>query len=601
MPTRTTDEELVRQALAGESAAFAELVDRYRDAVCGVAYHYLGDFDAAQDAAQEAFVKAYLHLSQLRDASKFGPWLRRIAAAECLGALRRRGDLTVSIEEIERQSTATAASDAESESDRLAARLVVRETLGRLSDKTRLTLTLFHINGYSHAEIADFLEVPLNTVRSRLQRARKQLREEMITMVSDVLNEGKPDEEFTPEVIEEIMRRGGEAWTANAHADSLRYYDEALEALDKAPPSAERERLRIKALRGKAFAVPFLRGWEEQIRIYREALAVARETGERWWQAATLETIAAAYANMQQREAAEKHSRQALRIYRELGDAPGQARCMLQLGGRRLHARETASARHYFKQALPLFEVSDHPEGVAGCRAALDLFAEIGEDKFRSLLGWGAGTVGIDARDGVLANRWGSGHGSVSNEVPAPLSVHDVFSQISHLWTFLDLTLPVGGSWSGNAHSMSHQPLRATVTVRSNTESVAVPAGTFARSLLTEQVTTESGLPDDAPEDVKQHNRRQSCGTRRAWYAPGVGLVQLHVERSDGVQALIQLKEFSVQGESSDYLPLAIGNTWAYGWADSPAAWVAKETYRVTGHKGDRWYLEHYMYCYKEP
>jgi RNA polymerase sigma factor (sigma-70 family) len=601
MSTRTSDEELVRRSLGGESEAFAELVDRYRDAVCGVAYHYLGDFDAAQDAAQEAFVKAYLHLKQLREPGKFGPWLRRIAAAECLGALRRRGDLTVSIEEVERQRAAMAASDAESEPDRLAARLVVREAMSRLSDKTRLTLTLFHINGYSHSEIAGFLEVPVNTVRSRLQRARKQLREEMITMVSDVLNEGKPGGEFTPEVIEEIMRRGGEAWTANAHADSLRYYDEALAALDKATPSAERDRLRIKALRGKAFAVPFLRGWQEQIGIFREALALARKTGDRWSQAATLETIAAAYANMQEREAAEKHSQQALGIYRELDDAAGQARCMLLLGGRRLRAREAAPARRYFKRALPLFEVSDHPEGVAECRAALDLLAEIGADRFASLLGWGAGVVGIDARNGVVANRWGRGVGFVSDEVPAPLSVHDVFSQISHLWTLLDLSIPVGGSWSGNSHSMSHQPLRATVTVRSNTESVSVPAGAFARCLLTEQVTTEGDLPDDAPEQVKQHNRGYYCGTRRAWFAPGVGLVHLQVERVDEVTASIQLKEFSVQGESNEYLPLAIGNTWVYGWVDLPAEWVAKEIYRIAGNKGDRWYLEHYMYCHKEP
>jgi len=66
------DSELVKRALAGQRSAFAELVDRYRDAACAVAYHYLGDFEEAQDAAQEAFVRAYLRLRQLREPGKFG-------------------------------------------------------------------------------------------------------------------------------------------------------------------------------------------------------------------------------------------------------------------------------------------------------------------------------------------------------------------------------------------------------------------------------------------------------------------------------------------------------------------------------------------------
>jgi hypothetical protein len=89
------------------------------------------------------------------------------------------------------------------------------------------------------------------------------------------------------------------------------------------------------------------------------------------------------------------------------------------------------------------------------------------------------------------------------------------------------------------------------------------------------------------------------CGTRRAWWAPGVGLVQLQVESGDGCSALIQLREYSITEKTQDYLPLAIGNAWTYGWADTPSEWVAKESFQVRGHEGDSWYLEHIRYVYK--
>lgn len=74
---------------------------------------------------------------------------------------------------------------------RAVGRIIVRDALAKLSEEKRVTTTLFYINGYSHAEVADFLEVPLATVRSRLQSAKRQLSKEMITLVKDVLEDSK--------------------------------------------------------------------------------------------------------------------------------------------------------------------------------------------------------------------------------------------------------------------------------------------------------------------------------------------------------------------------------------------------------------------------
>jgi hypothetical protein len=118
-------------------------------------------------------------------------------------------------------------------------------------------------------------------------------------------------------------------------------------------------------------------------------------------------------------------------------------------------------------------------------------------------------------------------------------------------------------------------------------------------------VTSEGDPPaerapaDEAAERQKELNRKFLCGTRRAWFAPGVGLAQLDVRTGDG-EACLQLREFSVPEPSRDYLPLAIGNGWVYGWADVPTEYIAREVYRVTAQAQERWYLEHYHYLSRE-
>ncbi len=80
---RHDDAELVRQTLAGDGDAFGELVKRYQGLVCGLAYHLVGNRADAEDLAQDAFLSTYKNLNQLKDPSKFGAWLRQIAANFC--------------------------------------------------------------------------------------------------------------------------------------------------------------------------------------------------------------------------------------------------------------------------------------------------------------------------------------------------------------------------------------------------------------------------------------------------------------------------------------------------------------------------------------
>lgn len=71
------------------------------------------------------------------------------------------------------------------------------------------------------------------------------------------------------------------------------------------------------------------------------------------------------------------------------------------------------------------------------------------------------------------------------------------------------------------------------------------------------------------------------------------------MRRVDGAEALIQLREVSVQGRSRDYLPLSVGNAWSYGWANVPETYAAKEVYKVVARQDDLVFIEHYGYVYK--
>jgi RNA polymerase sigma-70 factor (ECF subfamily) len=615
----TEDSELVERAQAGEVAAFSELVGRYRDAACGVAYHYLGNFEDVQDAVQEAFVSAYLNLRQLRETGKFGPWLRRITANACAMLLRKRGDRLISTEEVGEEVAMNSSSSAEADSERLAAQIVVRDALSRLPEATRLVTTLFYINGYSHAEIADFLEVPVNTVRSRLQRAKKQLREEMITMVKDVLTEGKPDEEFTKK-IEEVIRKGDEAQKAHATEDALRYYDEALTTLGQLAPDESLKRLQFDALSKKAEASLFSLGVgsEERMKLYQQALKIAEELGDHRAQADSLVRIGRMYYGTEPEETAWNYFEKALHLYEELDDKRGQGESLSLLGGLRMRSGEIEEGRSMIEKALRLFEVAHDLNMVAGCQAAIDDLAEVGNERIReyyeavkgkrrahSLISYRSTCVVLEKKDGVIefVSQFGGGPGAWSGggDIPKAFSISSIFYQISNLRKFSDASVPVGESWSGDSFSYTLRPLKTTVSIKSASEQVVVPAGDFAECLLTEITTQGNEQPDTSSELNTMLDRMLLIGTRRAWYAPGVGLVQLHVRIGDDTEALIQLREYHIEEGSDDYLPLAIGNSWTYGWANVPPEYVNKEYYRVMANEGEKWYLEEYGYVYKEP
>jgi len=186
--------ERVRRAMGGNADAFGELVAQYRDAVYGVCYHRVGRVEDAKDLAQEAFVRAYLSLPQLRDVEAFPAWLRRVAERVCATWQRRQRLQLMPLDGV-----------AEPMSDRdLDLPLAIRQALARLTDDARLAITLYYVNGYTTGEVAEFLGVPAGTVKSRLHYARRRLKEELVDEYRDALKQSAPGPELEGAVVRAV-------------------------------------------------------------------------------------------------------------------------------------------------------------------------------------------------------------------------------------------------------------------------------------------------------------------------------------------------------------------------------------------------------------
>jgi RNA polymerase sigma-70 factor (ECF subfamily) len=186
------DQTLIDQCLAGRREAFGQLVERYQHRLYHGLLHALGSPEDAQDVAQEAFVNAFEKLSSFRGQAAFYSWLFRIALNASVSARRKTRRMSVSVEARREQAGLEPADENVSNdpsysmdvSDR---QRLVRQALSELSEEFRTVLVLKEMDGMSYEEIAEVVDVPLGTVRSRIHRARLELRAKLAMLLKPEL------------------------------------------------------------------------------------------------------------------------------------------------------------------------------------------------------------------------------------------------------------------------------------------------------------------------------------------------------------------------------------------------------------------------------
>jgi RNA polymerase sigma-70 factor, ECF subfamily len=182
-PAPSDEDRDVPAAVAGDRAAYERLVARHQDGVFGLCLRFTGDFDAADDAAQETFIAALRAIPRFQGGN-FRSWLYRIATNKCRDGYRstaRRRQLPLE-EEVDHpvESFIAAGQPAptpEQHLDLVSLHAAIRTGLDGLPHDQREALVLRDINGLAYEEIATILSVGLGTVKSRISRARARMRE----------------------------------------------------------------------------------------------------------------------------------------------------------------------------------------------------------------------------------------------------------------------------------------------------------------------------------------------------------------------------------------------------------------------------------------
>ena len=181
--------QIVTEAQNGDPGAFEQLVRRFQDMAVGYAARVLDDFQLAEDAAQDAFLELFQVL-WLKDPSAFPSWFRRVVYKQCDRYHRRKSFHESSSEEAEGKPSNIPHPDEVLEG--LKRERGVRKAVGELPELEREAILLFYFGGQTQREVADFLEVSLTTLKKRLYSGRQRLRERMIDMVEQDLNEQRP-------------------------------------------------------------------------------------------------------------------------------------------------------------------------------------------------------------------------------------------------------------------------------------------------------------------------------------------------------------------------------------------------------------------------
>lgn len=171
------DRALVREYLGGQQDAASGLVDRYQKRLYNLALRLLANVQDAEDVIQTVFLNAFAKLHTFDPRYRFFSWIYRMAVNESLNMLKRR-KRTVALEDVpDLAAPATRSSNATAARDR------VDRALLRLKPDDRAVVVLKHLESFSYEEIADVLDIPVRTVKSRLFTARERLRLTLLEQV----------------------------------------------------------------------------------------------------------------------------------------------------------------------------------------------------------------------------------------------------------------------------------------------------------------------------------------------------------------------------------------------------------------------------------
>ena len=190
----SADNAIVERVVKGEVEAYGILVRKYQDRIYSAVANYVSNPDDAVDIAQDTFVKAYAKLRSFDASSAFYTWLYRIAVNTAIDFLRRRKSRPTDSLDDEKFTAGgfePVSLDPRGNPEKVAIldeqRRALRDSINRLSNKLRTVIILHDVEGLSQEEVAQILRIPVGTVKSRVSRARAELKNLLVKQLGEAL------------------------------------------------------------------------------------------------------------------------------------------------------------------------------------------------------------------------------------------------------------------------------------------------------------------------------------------------------------------------------------------------------------------------------
>ena len=184
------DLQLIRKVLSGDDSAFSILVEKYRKSVHTLAWKNIHDFHYAEEIVQDTFLRVYKKLPTLKDHNQFAGWLHAITTRLCIDWIRKQKSVMQSLEDTRQEDIEESSYTQHMLEQRVIERTecyneLVQELMDKLSENERKVITLYYLQEMSTKEIGEFMGISVNTITSRLQRARKRLQTDQGPLVQE--------------------------------------------------------------------------------------------------------------------------------------------------------------------------------------------------------------------------------------------------------------------------------------------------------------------------------------------------------------------------------------------------------------------------------
>lgn len=177
------EKDLILQSKSGDIESFEKLIKTYQKMAYNVAYRIMGNEEDAKDMTQEALIKVYRNIKSFRMDSSFSTWLYRIVMNTCKDALRKKKAVVISLDKPIHTTEGEMQMEFEDDQPTPEEKLVTKETqkmvhdaLQKVNEVNRVVLVLRDIKGFSYQEISDIVDVPVGTIKSRINRGRQELK-----------------------------------------------------------------------------------------------------------------------------------------------------------------------------------------------------------------------------------------------------------------------------------------------------------------------------------------------------------------------------------------------------------------------------------------